>query len=805
MTMQSSLNRCSVVPLDLSQGGPARGYSRTTSNQATGGSVDLVSRGKQSRATAIRLRTMQWNAEGVQNKKMVLQNFLKVNNIDICCIQEAHLNPNLRFSVRGYTIYRHDRIGQHKGGVLTLVRNSFPSAEINRSAAKESTETLTVLVTLQDRDLTVINIYSASNKIILPQVQPNQTNLLALGDFNSHSPSWGYKDINAKGENVEQWMTDNQLVLINKPDDDPSYYSRAWKTNSTPDLAIATDNIHKIAQREVCKQLGGSDHKPIIIDIERCGSKQDKLPPSWNYKKANWDLFKQLSDDYTRSIETNKVEQSSKEWTAAVLKAAQESIPRGRRRDYKPFWNKELEDLHNKLSSAMEEMERDPSNSNIAKHNLARTNFDQLKKKLTQESWKEKTQGLTFNNNSKKLWELTGALNGDNIRYGKTTLILNDRHVTGKEASNVFAKQYEAVSTIEVNQDRIREVRQETRLLDEQQEGPTPNCMSDPFHMRELNLAIKKLKNKKSPGADGITNEMLKHLGPSTKNILLQVFNSSWHSGKFPSRWKEAYIKPSLKKGKDKNKPESYRPISLLSCTGKLLERLVNKRLLWYLESNNLISPSQTGYRQHRGTEDQLAYLTQDILDGFSEKKKTVAVFFDLSKAFDTVWKKGLLLKLKRSGIQGKMFSWIKDFLFQRTARVKLDGTLSNLVKIREGVPQGGVISPVLFLVYINDITNILPRQVSNTLHADDFAVWSKETQTQTAAYRIQDTVNKVDSWTKEWALNLNITKTVLMLFSICPRETVKIQLQNQTIPQVDTTIFIGATLDTRLTFSAHL
>merc|ERR1711879_418458 len=103
----------------------------------------------------------------------------------------------------------------------------------------------------------------------------------------------------------------------------------------------------------------------------------------------------------------------------------------------------------------------------------------------------------------------------------------------------------------------------------------------------------KKLKNKKAPGVDGVTNDMLKHLGPGAKNTLLKIFNSSWHSGKFPTRWKEAQIRPSLKKGKDKKKPDSYRPISLLSCTGKLLERLVNKRLLWYLESNNILCPIQ--------------------------------------------------------------------------------------------------------------------------------------------------------------------------------------------------------------------
>ena len=126
------------------------------------------------------------------------------------------------------------------------------------------------------------------------------------------------------------------------------------------------------------------------------------------------------------------------------------------------------------------------------------------------------------------------------------------------------------------------------------------------------------------------------------------------------------------------------------------------------------MASTQTGYRQFRSTEDQLALLTQDIEDAF-QGKKVLAVFFDLSKAFDKVWKEGLLLNLLRAGVHGKMYKWLSDFLFNRTARVKLDGTISRQVKLREGVPQGGVVSPTLFLVYINDITATVPRHVSNT------------------------------------------------------------------------------------------
>ena len=189
---------------------------------------------------------------------------------------------------------------------------------------------------------------------------------------------------------------------------------------------------------------------------------------------------------------------------------------------------------------------------------------------------------------------------------------------------------------------------------------------------------------------------MILHFGSKAKHPLLHIFNESWRKGEVPSTWKKAHINPIHKKGKEKQKMESYRPISLLSCLGKCMERILNSRLIYHLESNNVLSDTQTGYRKHRNTEDQLLLLAQDIENAFQQKEKVVSVFFDLSKAFDRVWKEGLLLKVRQSGIGGKMFTWIKSFLRKRSARVALDNQLSVSVKMREGVPQGGVISPFL-------------------------------------------------------------------------------------------------------------
>ena len=814
MAVQLSLDRCGVVLVGRSQGGTAPGPQpqRGPTNATDCGSDPLLmAGGGQSRATGHQtLRIVHWNAEGVRQKKLELQQFLKVQKIDVCCIQETHLNNTHRFSIRGYEIHRVDRADRPKGGVLTLVKTSIPSTEVQRSE-KADTEYITVKLILPDRNLTICNLYSPPNKAINLQIlQPNSEDWMIVGDFNSHSPSWGYPSINAKGEEVEHWIVSNRLVLINTPTDPPTFYSRVWKTTSTPDIAIATDNIQKIAKREVSEQLGGSDHKPVILTLaKQVNTNAGKMPPSWNYKKADWKRFRELTDIYTKSITFSKhsVNKNASNFNSAVLKAARESIPRGRRHDYKPYWNNTLEKIHKELSEAREEMERNPTPQNVRRHSQLKVDLDKEKQTQTQASWKAKTASLNMERETQKLWQLTKSLNGDNSERGRTTLQTTNGAVTGKAAANVLARVFEEESTASPSADRAKDVRTQTRaVLQNSATADFDPCMTECLTLRELEEALKKMKQKKAPGPDGITNEMLKHLGPGAKRTLLRIYNQSWSTGIVPTIWKEAVIRPIPKKGKDKRDPSSYRPISLLSCVGKLLERIINKRLTWHLESNSVLASTQTGYRQFRSTEDQLALLTQEIEDAFQEKKKVLAVFFDLSKAFDKVWKEGLLLKLLRAGVHGKMYKWLSDFLFNRTARVKLDGTISRQVKLREGVPQGGVVSPTLFLVYINDITTTVPRHVSNTLHADDFAVWCAEEHTTTAVHRIQNTINEVCSWTERWALQLNTTKTVSTLFTLSTaKEKVSLRLNNQPVPQVETPTFLGVTLDTRLTWKPHL
>ena len=196
----------------------------------------------------------------------------------------------------------------------------------------------------------------------------------------------------------------------------------------------------------------------------------------------------------------------------------------------------------------------------------------------------------------------------------------------------------------------------ETSRHQNEDQGTTTEKISNPQHDNWVlhpwaELCHQTAKNKKAPGKDGISNEIIRHLGSVAKQKLLDIYNHSWNTGTFATSWKEAIIIPILKKGKDRHSKTSYRPISLLSCLGKTMERMMNRRIQHHLEKNGLLSPSQSGFRKNTNPEDQARLHTQDIENGFQLKMKTLAVFVDLTKAFDTVWKEDFPFKLLRKSL----------------------------------------------------------------------------------------------------------------------------------------------------------
>ena len=249
-----------------------------------------------------------------------------------------------------------------------------------------------------------------------------------------------------------------------------------------------------------------------------------------------------------------------------------------------------------------------------------------------------------------------------------------------------------------------------------------------PFSPAEFDAAASNLSSSTATGPDKVAYPMLKHLPRSGMDFLLHIFNLSWSSHSFPSIWKTSSIIPIHKMGKPLDSPASFRPISLISCVSKLFERIILSRLLFFLESNSILSPRQASFHPGRSTLDQILYLSQSISDGFNKPRpgsRTTLSTIDFSKAFDSVWHPALFHKLISAGLPPCFARWTQSFLSDRRACVVFQNLKSRSFRVRRGVPQGSVLGPVLFSLFINDLSASLPSSVSCSLYADDLAIWS--------------------------------------------------------------------------------
>ena len=328
-----------------------------------------------------------------------------------------------------------------------------------------------------------------------------------------------------------------------------------------------------------------------------------------------------------------------------------------------------------------------------------------------------------------------------------------------------------------------------------------------PFTTAELENSISDLSFT-AAGPDGVLNEILSHLPQNSKTLLLQIFNAIWKNGTFPDEWSKAIVIPVPKPGKNHQDASNYRPIALTSCICKLMEKLVNKRLIWYLEREEKLSRYQCGFRKTRSTLDHLVRLESFIREAFINKEHVTAVFFDLEKAFDTTWKHGILKDLHDLGLRGNLPEFIKNFLNHRSFQVKVGSQLSCSHEQEEGVPQGSVLSPILFEIKINSITKILKDNIDCSLYVDDFLIcYRSKDNMDTTEQQLQHQLDKLENWANQNGFKFSPTKTKTVHFCL-KTSCVKIpelKIYNENIQSEKQARFLGLIFDQKLTFLPHM
>ena len=753
-----------------------------------------------------KLNILQLNICGIKNKKTELANLLHSKQIHVALIQES-LHKDIDLHITGYTPYPCKCTDCR--GIVTYIRNDQHGETENLTQSALDLQRTTLWH--NKKKFTLYNVYNpppnACNLDIFSE--PEYQHTILAGDFNGHSTQWGYARANKTGSSIEELCGSTNLVVLQDENSTPTLLHRAHNTLSRPDLTILSADLFNKQKTEVLDGIG-SDHRPILTTIDNGTARSFPRKTRWNFKKANWELFKTTSDQLLQDIEEIlNVDSLNDKLTSAILEAAISSIPKGCQKKYKPFWNAEIQEAVSSRESARTELEENASAQSKTTYNKRNAQVKRVVATSKRSKWYKSCARLDLARGGAKAWSLFNNLSGD---HRKVNPKVNPKPIRTEEGCIADdQKKAESFNKFFASVNRANKRAQDKEKLQELKELEKASKVKEPtfeeeFTIRELQKAVKKLKPRKSPGKDKIHNEMIARLGHEGKKTLLKLINLSFKTGQIPKAWRIATITPLLKKGKETDDMKNYRPISLTSCIGKLAERMVNHRLYWWLESTGLLNSSQAGFRAGNRTDDQLFRLSQRVLDGFQTKQHTTAVFVDLQQAYDKVWRKGLLLKMMKLGIHGCIYKWIKSFLTDRTILTRVNNAFSSQEVLEEGLPQGSSLSCTLFLVYINDLPDILKTE--KALYADDLVIWHTSQHPLLSARRLNEELSAIEKYCDEWKLKVNCQKTVYSIFTNSnkvAKKNLNIIFKETPLLKEENPTYLGVELDAKMKLNNHM
>ena len=344
--------------------------------------------------------------------------------------------------------------------------------------------------------------------------------------------------------------------------------------------------------------------------------------------------------------------------------------------------------------------------------------------------------------------------------------------------------------------------------------GFCPNICNSKSAANKLNVisftpvlierVIKKLKVKTKGGPDGIPPIFLKQCSAQLCKPLANLFSLSFNCGYLPEDWLRSYITPLFKKGVTSD-PNNYRPVALTATMCKIMESIIKDQLMHYLTSKGLISKKQHAFIKSHSTATNLLECTHDWFISLNSRHATDIVYIDFSRAFDSIVFKKLLYKLESYGINGKLLAWIGAFLNNRSQCVVIDQCFSYVSTVLSGVPQGSVLGPILFLIFINDLESICCDEVSIMLFADDAKLYSRIVIDQ-PSISLQHTLDRLSIWADSWQLAINISKCCVL--STGSNKAVfcnKYYLGKNLVPSTSYTLDLGLTITCDLSFQTHI
>lgn len=736
-------------------------------------------------------------------------------NFDVIVLTECHLGTSsLIRTIPGYAHFCTSVIANQAGGVVAYVRADW---DVNVSEPNIS-EADSIIIDLPNshsilgiyRSPSFVNIgnFLASLDDVLKGLTSSKRDIITIGDMN----------INLLDDNIQ---TNDYLCLtaelglkhlINIP------------TRGSSCLDHILVDVRSQATGVVCK-TDVTDHDLVMAGFitnfpkscrNRCTEKTNYEAIYNELKSVNWsDIL--LSDDVsvTANILTTRLETLVKKHTSRIRVSR-------RKHTLKEWITPGLLKCMKRRDALHMITRKNPNDAEALKTYKRYRNvfFDLMKDLKTQHN---KKQFMENKDNPRKLWKTV-----------KSVCELKTKKDSNPELLKIESNPSESLNVcnnyfVNVGQNLANSIMSKVGKSEEDLASNVrvSSCHPDSFFMSptdpvEIVSMIKALKNDKAPGRDGLRNSFIKTICPLVAEPLTHIINLSLQSGIFPDCWKVAAVVPIHKEG-SKLCACNYRPISLLPVFSKILEKVVNNRLVKFLEAREKLTPFQFGFRQNRSTEDAVTLLLDNIASSIDNGLKCIGVFLDLAKAFDTVSPKILLRKLDGIGIRGSALDWFASYLSSRRQHVSLNGYTSHSKTVSFGVPQGSILGPTLFIVYVNDLADLLTPQKDAQIvcYADDTAILFKGKSWAETFDRAESGLERIASWLDSNLLTLNTNKTKYLCFQKtsasnpstnheikiheCKGQARTVSCSCPKIDRAESIKYLGVILDEKLSFKPHI
>lgn len=798
-----------------------------------------------------KLRIIHSNIRGIRSNKASLDLLSQQLQPDIVCLNETLLRPQTQINFHDkYEVIRKER-PNGAGGIAMLVSKSLRSLPIDLPPPVGSTEAMACLITTTTaRKICILCMYNS------PLQQPTDTNLIdhclqlhhsliVVGDLNSKHGDWDNSGArNANGTALADYLeTRDDLVILNSPDQ-PTRYSTTRNGGTVLDLVICTTNLATtIESLEIMCPIGTSDHETVMADFALRMERQSEVTKKiYHFERADWNKFREeidrrielhplaplpqnandgvaFLDNYTQFLETT------------IIDAANIAIPTKRVNKRPPFSpSHELKTLIRERNRARRRLRQSHSQADRQIRNRFSRDIKRLLVQERQDSWKAFTESIDKNDMS-SAWKKLKALKKGREAENKSQVLNGPLDASGnriyirtdQDISNAFANHLSSVfreqQSENFNVDHHRQVNQwfeaeHPSWLPRFEDGSDLDLVI-PITTAEVKLAIQHTKNR-APGNDGVYAIFLKEASPALIENITSLYNHCYKTGYHPRAWKQGKICMIPKPNKNRREVTSYRPITLLSVLGKCLERVINARIKFRLEGAGSLNEAQSGGRANRSVSDHLARLGHAVANARIGKKYCLMIFADMEKAFDSVWHAGLLYKIRQqhsNTILRHEQRWIFSYLTNRECYVQVGERKSAVIHPSAGVPQGGVVSPMLYILFTNDLpVSNYRNNIFGSQFIDDIAYWSSGKDAGSLRDRVQAATDGLAEFCSKWRIKLNPDKTQLIyvkpsrIFTCYARQylNMNLLLYNNIIAVQKNAKFLGVQFDHNATFKPH-